>query len=230
MKKTYDFAGGEILLFDKPFGWTSFGVVKKVRGYINRHLDTRVKVGHAGTLDPYATGLLILCTGKATKGIEEIQTQRKTYTGTMVLGKTTPSFDLETEPDHSYPTEHINEALVKEVEEKFIGEQLQVPPIFSAKMIEGKRAYKLARKGETPKMRPNQIEIYELSLKLIGEVEIQFEVQCSKGTYIRSLANDIGKALNSGAYLSALRRERIGAYEVSEALTIAEFESYFNAK
>jgi tRNA pseudouridine55 synthase len=222
--KEWKFDEGEVLLFDKPFDWSSFDLVKKVKNSIKKLAGKNVKVGHAGTLDPYATGLLILCTGKATKTIESIQDQYKTYSGTIKLGATTASYDLESDPDTFYPIDHITDDLLLSTAKSFIGEQDQLPPIFSAKMIDGKRAYELARKGETPVMNPKKIEIYDFDIHRISEDELKFVVKCSKGTYIRSLAHDLGRALQSGAYLSSLRRDGIGEYSLSNAYTIESFK------
>jgi len=222
--KEWKFEEGEILLFDKPFDWSSFDLVKKIRFTIRKHLGRDLKVGHAGTLDPYATGLLILCTGKATKKIESIQDQKKVYSGTIKLGATTASYDLESEPDTFYPTEHITDELLQNTVIKFIGVQDQLPPIFSAKMIGGKRAYELARKGETPVMNAKKVEIFDFKVERTLHDELTFIVTCSKGTYIRSLAHDLGKALNSGAYLASLKREAIGEYQLSKAFTVDSFK------
>lgn len=221
--QTWNFEEGEILLFDKPFDWSSFDLVKKIRYMIKQNTGKNIKVGHAGTLDPYATGLLILCTGKATKKIESIQDQVKEYSGIIQLGATTPSYDLESEPNQTYPTEHITPALMVEVTKRFIGEMDQLPPIFSAKMINGKRAYELARKGETPIMNPKRIVIYDFVVEPLAENKLSFKVTCSKGTYIRSLAHDLGKALDSGAYLASLQRDAIGEYQLKNAYTIDSF-------
>lgn len=219
-----DFQKGEILLFDKELDWTSFDLVKKVRNKLTRLTgEKKLKVGHAGTLDPKATGLMILCTGKATKQIESLQAGVKEYIATIKLGATTPSFDLETEEDAIYPTEHITEDLIHNVFEKFTGEQLQVPPVFSAVKIDGKRAYEHARKGNDVKLNAKLISIYELELLEFNKQEIVVRVVCSKGTYIRALARDMGEALGSGAYLVGLRRTKIGSYDVNEAMTIETF-------
>lgn len=201
-----------VILIDKPFGWTSFQAVKKVKYELHAK-----KIGHAGTLDPLATGLLIICTGKMTKSIEEIQAQPKEYTGTFVLGQTTPSFDLETEVDAHYPIEHINEELLLNTVSQFRGELEQTPPLFSAVKIDGKRAYEIARKGGTAEIKSKIIHIYEFDLTKIELPEVHFRVKCSKGTYIRSLARDFGTALNSGAYLTNLRRTKIGNFSVENA-------------
>lgn len=201
-----------VILIDKPFGWSSFQAVKKVKYELKSK-----KIGHAGTLDPLATGLLIMCTGKMTKSIEEIQAQPKEYTGTFVLGETTPSFDLETETDAHYPTEHITPDLLRETLKQFIGEIEQTPPLFSAVKIDGQRAYEIARKGGSAEIKSKIITIYEFELTRIELPQVDFRVKCGKGTYIRSLARDYGIALNSGAYLTNLRRTKIGDYCVEDA-------------
>jgi tRNA pseudouridine55 synthase len=201
-----------VILIDKPFGWSSFQAVKKVKYELKSK-----KIGHAGTLDPLATGLLIMCTGKMTKSIEEIQAQPKEYTGTFVLGETTPSFDLETETDAHYPTEHITPDLLQETLKQFIGEIEQTPPLFSAVKIDGQRAYEIARKGGSAEIKSKIITIYEFELTRIELPQVDFRVKCGKGTYIRSLARDYGIALNSGAYLTNLRRTKIGDYCVEDA-------------
>ncbi len=219
-----DYIKGEVLLLDKPLKMTSFGVVNKIRWEICHALKIKkLKVGHAGTLDPLATGLVILCTGKKSKTIESFQAQEKEYTTTLQLGATTPSFDMESQEDAQYPTEHITKELILKVLKSFEGEQQQIPPIFSAKKINGKRAYKYARKGEKVKMRVSFIEIKEIELLHFEKNKIDLRIVRSKGTYIRALARDIGKALNSGAYLTALRRTRIGDFNVSDAETIDNF-------
>lgn len=201
-----------ILLIDKPHGWTSFQAVKKVKYGIKAK-----KIGHAGTLDPLATGLLILCTGKMTKQIESIQAQPKEYTATIVLGESTPSIDLETAVDQTYPTEHITEADIYEAAKAFTGEITQVPPIFSAVKIDGKRAYDIARKGGEAEIKSRQIHIYEFEITSINMPRVGVRIACSKGTYIRSLARDFGLHLKSGAYLTDLRRTKIGDYHVNDA-------------
>ncbi len=222
--KTFDFVKGEVLLFDKELDWTSFDLVQKVRNKLCRALGIKkLKVGHAGTLDPKATGLMILCTGKATKQIETFQAGEKEYVATLKLGATTPSFDLETEEDGQYETAHITQEKVNEVLEQFSGEIEQVPPVFSAVKVDGKRAYTHARKGEDVKLKSRTITIRELELIAFSPEEIQLRVVCSKGTYIRSLARDIGKALNSGAYLVGLRRTRIGSFCVEDAFSVNYF-------
>lgn len=213
-----NFQEGEILLIDKPYTWTSFDVVNKIRWALKRKLGVKnIKVGHAGTLDPLATGLLILCTGKATKQIEKFMADEKEYTGTILLGKTTPSYDLETEYNEEKSISHITPEMLENVRLSFIGEQLQTPPIFSAKKIDGKRAYDIARSGKTPEMKRNLIEISAFDIDSSRFPEIDFRVVCSKGTYIRSIANDFGQRLDSLATLIALRRTRIGDFHVNDA-------------
>ncbi len=222
--KKYDFQAGEILLFDKDLDWTSFDLVQKVRNNLCRALGIKkLKVGHAGTLDPKATGLMILCTGKATKKIESLQAQEKEYIATLKLGATTPSFDLETEEDDQYPTEHITREIVDVVLNAFIGEQMQVPPVFSAVKVSGKRAYTHARKGEDVKLNPKPIKINEIEVLEFSQTKLVIRVVCSKGTYIRALARDIGKLLNSGAYLVGLKRTKIGDFRVEDAILIKNF-------
>lgn len=214
----YNFLEGEILLFDKPYRWTSFDVVGKVRNYLRRYLGVKsIKVGHAGTLDPLATGLLIVCTGKATKQIETLQASDKEYTGTFVLGVTTPSFDLEKEADASWPTEHITEQAIYQTAYSMIGAQMQTPPVFSAVKIDGKRAYDYARDNQDVTIASKPIVISEFEITRIVMPEVGFRIVCSKGTYIRGVARDFGQALGSGAYMSELRRTRSGEFRVSEA-------------
>jgi len=222
-QETINFDAGQILLVDKPLNWTSFQVVNKLR-YPLKHFykKKKFKVGHAGTLDPLATGLLVICTGKMTKQITSFIQDEKRYTGTIQLGATTPSFDLETEIDATFPTEHITAELVEKVRLSFLGEQLQTPPIFSAKQINGKRAYEYARKGETVEMKKALITINSLELELIGD-QLKFSISSSKGTYIRSLAFDIGKALESGAHLIELRRTQSGAFKIEDSKSIEEW-------
>jgi len=210
-----------ILLIDKPEGWTSFQAVKRLKYALKAR-----KIGHAGTLDPLATGLLIICQGKKTKEIESIQSMPKEYTGIFVLGETTPSFDLETAVDQTYPINHITDELLDETVKSFIGEQQQTPPLFSAVKVNGKRAYDIARSGGTAELKSKIINISEFEIKRIDNNKISFRVVCSKGTYIRSLARDFGEKLNSGAYLTNLRRTKIGNYSVEDALhPKAEVES-----
>lgn len=219
-----DYKNGQVLLIDKPLEWTSFQAVNKLRWHIKQRFKIKkIKVGHAGTLDPLATGLLIICTGKQTKEIHIYQGQEKEYTGTFTVGATTPSYDLETEIDENYPTEHITEALLKETTRQFIGEIQQKPPIFSAIKKDGKRLYELARKGETTEIQARTVTISEFEITNINLPKVDFRVVCSKGTYIRSLAFDFGKALNSGAHLSTLRRTKIGNFSVDNATSIEGF-------
>jgi tRNA pseudouridine55 synthase len=221
------FEEGQVLLFNKPLYWTSFDLVNKVRIIIRSTLGIKkIKVGHAGTLDPLASGLMIICTGRDTKKIDEFRDLDKEYVATIHLGATTPSFDLETETDYKYPTDHITEELVREVLNEFIGEQMQVPPIFSAKLIEGKRAYEYARKGIEKTLKPVAIYFREIELLSYDLPEIKIRVVCSKGTYIRSFARDAGLALGSGGYLSALERTAIGSFHVSRAYDIGKFQEY----
>jgi len=219
-----DFLSGQVLLIDKPLTWTSFQAVNKLRWEIRHAFDIKkIKVGHAGTLDPLATGLLVICTGKMTKQINVFQGQEKEYTGTFILGSTTPSFDLETEVDKSFPTEHITNELIHSTTQQFIGQINQFPPVFSAIKKDGKRLYEFARAGEEVEIKSRQVEITEFEITKINQLELQFRVVCSKGTYIRSLAHDFGKALKSGAHLSSLRRTRIGDFKVDDALTPEAF-------
>jgi tRNA pseudouridine55 synthase len=228
--KVYDFQQGEILLIDKPYTWTSFDVVNKLRWNIKRKLGVKnIKVGHAGTLDPLATGLLIICTGKNTKLIEGIQADEKTYTGTILLGNTTPSYDLETEYNQEFPTAHITHELLEDVRASFLGEQQQVPPIFSAKQVDGKRAYESARAGKEITLKANTIHISDFKIDSSRFPEIDFEISCSKGTYIRSIAFDFGQKLNSGATLIALRRTASGNFNIQDALSVDEMIERINA-
>ena len=216
-----DFLAVHTLLIDKPLGWTSFDVVKRVRGILTRRYGVkRIKVGHAGTLDPLATGVMLVCTGRATKEIDTLQAGVKEYVATMTLGATTPSFDLETEIDATYPTGHITRTLVEETLKRFTGSIEQIPPAFSAVKVDGKRAYKMARKGQTPDLKPKTLQIDELQLLDFKPEEITVRVLCSKGTYIRALARDIGLALGSGAHLTALRRTRVGKALIDDCMTV----------
>jgi tRNA pseudouridine55 synthase len=218
---------GQILLFDKPLHWTSFQVVNKVRWLIKQKFNLKkLKVGHAGTLDPLATGLVILCTGKATKTIDSLMGQTKIYTGELTLGATTPSYDMETEVDKTFETSHITTELIQNTLPQFRGEIMQRPPIFSALKKEGKRLYEYARKGESVDIPKRQVNIDSFDITQDNFPKLSFKVQCSKGTYIRSLAYDFGEALNSGAYLSELRRTQIGDYKIREALSIEDFEKF----
>ncbi len=218
-KTVEDFKNGQVLLIDKPLTWTSFQVVNKLRWHIRKTFDIKkIKVGHAGTLDPLATGLLIICTGKFTKKINEYQAQTKEYTGTFTLGGTTPSYDLETEIDQTFPINHINDKLIHQTTQQFIGEIDQKPPIFSAIRKEGKRLYEIARAGETTEIKTRRVTIDAFEITKINLPKVEFRVVCSKGTYIRSLAFDFGLALNSGAHLSKLRRTKIGDFNVDDAV------------
>lgn len=225
-----NFEKGEILYFDKPLRWTSFDLVNKARNIIRYQLGVKkLKIGHAGTLDPLATGVMIVCTGKCTKQIDTFQYQTKEYVATLQLGSTTPSFDLETEVDGVYPTEHITEELLKETLSKFIGEIKQVPPVYSAVKINGKRAYQYARKGEEVEIKPKTLVIDEIELLSFADNVATIRVVCSKGTYIRALARDIGLELNSGAHLISLKRTRIGDVKVDDCVSIEKFESMIQA-
>lgn len=219
LDKQFDFIAGEVLLIDKPLEWTSFQAVKKIK----YRLPKKIKIGHAGTLDPLATGLLIICTGKQTKQIESYQGQEKEYTGEFTIGKTTPSFDLETEFDQTFPIEHITNEQIHEATKQFIGEIDQFPPIFSALKVNGERLYKSARAGKEVEIKSRKITIHEFEITKIDLPKVEFRVVCSKGTYIRSLANDFGKALNSGAHLSSLRRTRIGNYKIEDSYQLEDF-------
>ena len=220
---------GEILYIDKPLHWSSFDAVKRVRGIMARRLKIKkMKVGHAGTLDPLATGVMIVCTGKATKRIDELQAHTKEYVATIALGATTPSFDLETEIDATYPTEHITREMVEEVLKKFTGRIEQLPPAFSACKIDGKRAYKMARKGKEVELKAKILVIDEIELLEYSQQSIVVRVVCSKGTYIRALARDIGAALNSGGHLTALRRTRVGDVKVEDCLSVEQAVEMLN--
>ena len=223
-----DFIQGETLCFDKPYRWTSFDVVAKVRWLLCRKLGVKkLKVGHAGTLDPLATGVVIVCTGRSTKHIDELQARVKEYVATLQLGATTPSYDLEKPIDQTFPTEHITRSLVNEVLTRFRGEIWQVPPVFSAVKIDGKRAYEYARKGEEVEIKPKLLVIDELEVLHFDESAMQLEIRvvCSKGTYIRALARDIGEALGSGAHLIALCRTRVGNVRLEDCMTLEQFEA-----
>ena len=224
-----DFIEGEILCFDKPLRWTSFDVVSKIRRQLTKRLGVKkLKVGHAGTLDPLATGVMVVCTGKATKRIEELQAHVKEYVATLQFGATTPSFDLEKPIDATYPTEHITEALLREVLTRFLGRIEQVPPAFSACKVDGHRAYDLARKGKEVELKPKVLVIDEIELQSFDPEAMQatIRVVCSKGTYIRALARDIGQALDSGAHLIALRRTRVGDVRVEDCLQVEDFPGW----
>jgi tRNA pseudouridine55 synthase len=225
-----DYLEGQILLIDKPLKWSSFQAVNKLKYILKRkyNLPKKFKIGHAGTLDPLATGLLIVCTGKFTKRITDIQAQAKEYTGTITVGATTPSYDLETEVDATFPTEHITSELIQETVKQFLGEINQKPPVFSAIKKDGKRLYEHARAGEEVEIAFRKTTIHEFEITRIDLPEIDFRVKCSKGTYIRSLAFDFGKALNSGAHLSVLRRTKIGDFSVENGIMPEEFEQQLN--
>ncbi len=220
-----NFLEGQILLFNKPVGWTSFDLVKKVRGIIKSAKQIKkIKVGHAGTLDPLADGLLILCTGKFTKKIQELQKEKKVYTGEITLGSTTPSYDKETKINQTFDISKITPDLIYEISKKFEGKIMQKPPIFSALKREGKRLYKHARAGNDIEIKSREVEIKTFKITSIKMPKVTFEVVCSKGTYIRSLAHDFGRKLNSGAHLSSLRREMIGNFKLSESISIESFK------
>jgi len=222
--KDYDFLAGEILLINKPSTWTSFDVVNKIRRMLRFFLKAKIKVGHAGTLDPLATGLLIICTGGATKRIQQFTDMDKEYTGTFHLGAITASLDSETEVSETFPVDHITHDMIQEATKGFIGDIQQVPPAYSAIRVEGTRAYRMARKNLEVKMDPRTVNISSFGISDIQIPLVKFSVTCSKGTYIRSLARDFGKALNSGAYLDDLCRTRIGDFQLSEALEITDLE------
>lgn len=225
MKTKEDFLNGEILLIDKPLEWSSFQAVNALKWAIRKKFNLKkIKIGHAGTLDPLATGLLVICTGKFTKKIPELQGQVKEYTGTFTLGATTPSYDLETEVHQTFPIDHITEAAIKKVANQFLGEIDQVPPVFSALKKDGKRLYELAREGKEVDIKSRKVEILEFEITRVTLPEVDFRVVCSKGTYIRSLAHDFGKALGSGAHLSALRRTKIGDFNVNNATSPLAFK------
>jgi tRNA pseudouridine55 synthase len=219
MKSIQDFTEGQLLLVNKPYNWTSFDVVGKLR---NAFKPLKLKVGHAGTLDPLATGLLIICTGKMTKQIDTFQAQEKEYTGTLILGETTPSYDMETNADQKFDISHITEDQVRDACREFIGDIQQYPPAHSAIKIDGERLYEKARRGEDVELRLRNVTISEFEITGMSLPEVNFRVVCSKGTYIRSLVNDFGKALNNGAYLSKLRRIRSGDYKIEDASEVME--------
>ena len=226
-----DLEKGGVILINKPYEWTSFQAVNKVKYLLKHYYDLKkVKIGHAGTLDPLATGLLILCIGKYTKKIEEYQAQEKEYTGTFYLGATTPCFDKEKEIDNYYPTEHITEEDIYKAAEAFLGEQEQIPPVFSALKVNGVRAYAFARENKDVELKSRKITIKEFEITRIAMPEVDFRIVCSKGTYIRSIARDFGSYLNSGAYLTALCRTRIGEYKLSDAKKIEDIISEYEKK
>lgn len=224
MRTAEDYLAGQVLLIDKPLTWTSFQAVNKLRWEIRQAFNIKkIKVGHAGTLDPLATGLLIICTGKMTKQINTFQGQDKEYTGTFVLGSTTPSYDLETEINDTFPTDHISEDLIYKTTKQFIGSIEQFPPVFSAIKKDGKRLYEFARAGQEVEIKSRTVHISEFEITNIKDHHVEFRVVCSKGTYIRSLAHDFGKALHSGAHLSVLRRTKIGDFHVDDAMSPEDF-------
>ncbi len=228
-KNNYDFIGGEVLLFDKDLGWTSFDLVQRVRNTLCRKMEIKkMKVGHAGTLDPLATGLMILCTGKATKQIESFQMKEKEYVATLKLGATTPSFDMETEEDSKHDYSLVTKEIFINALKKFEGEINQIPPLFSAVKVKGKRAFEFARNGEKLKLQPKKIVIKEITIEKFDLPLVEIKVTCSKGTYIRSLARDIGEELKCGAYLTGLRRTRIGDFKVENAMTVDFFLENLN--
>ncbi|MDX9903514.1 MAG: tRNA pseudouridine(55) synthase TruB [Bacteroidales bacterium] len=227
MKSCSDFEDGEVLLLQKPLYWTSFDLVKKVKYAIRHHCGLKkLKVGHAGTLDPLATGLMIVCTGKATKRIEEFRDLDKEYTALIRFGQTTPSFDLESEVDREYPADHITAGMIEERLKDFIGEQDQEPPLFSAKFVDGQRAYELARKKSEKRLEKVKVRFHELGLVDFSEREARIRIVCSKGTYVRAFARDLGAALGSGAHLSGLVREAIGEFRNEKALTVEELQFF----
>jgi tRNA pseudouridine55 synthase len=224
-----EFAQGSTILVDKPFEWTSFDVVNKLRWNLRNRIGVKkLKVGHAGTLDPLATGLLVLCVGKHTKLIEGLTADKKRYTGTILLGKTTPSYDLETEFTTEFPTENISKEQLEEVRLTFLGEQDQVPPLFSAKQIDGKRAYEHARKGHDIVLKANKVTIDQFTIDSSRFPEVDFDITCSKGTYIRSIAHDFGKKLNNGGTLIALRRVSSGNFKIEDSKSVDEWIAFFN--
>jgi tRNA pseudouridine55 synthase len=226
--KQNNFQEGAVVYIDKPLGWSSFDVVHKIRNLIRKHFGLKwIKVGHTGTLDPLATGLMIICTGGETKNIQQYLNQDKEYLAMICLGKTTPSFDLETEVDHTYPVDHITVDLIEKTLKKFTGVQEQLPPVFSAKWLDGKRAYDLARKGKKVTLKPNEINIDRIEMISYNPPELELRIRCSKGTYIRALARDIGDSLKSGGHLVSLRRTAIGNISVDQAWSLTKFEENF---
>ncbi len=228
--KDFDFIRGEILVLNKPLDWTSFDLVQKVRNMLCRLLKIKkLKIGHAGTLDPKATGVMVLCSGKLTKQIDEIQADEKEYVALLKVGATTPSFDLETEEDEQFETAHITRETVEQILPSFIGSIEQVPPAYSAIKVDGKRAYQFARKGKEVELKPKMLVIKEIEILKFALPEIELRIVCSKGTYIRALARDIGRALNSGAYLTGLKRTRIGEYTIDRSLDLSELADMLSA-
>lgn len=226
-----NFLQGEIIAIDKPYRMSSFGALAHIRYLLSHHLGQRVKVGHAGTLDPLATGVLVLCTGRCTKQIEQLQSHTKEYTATLQLGATTDSYDMEHEVNQTYPTEHIDRAGIEEVLQQFVGDIDQIPPTYSACKIDGERSYRLRRNGESVQLKPKHIHIDEIELTAFDAEKMQMSIRvvCGKGTYIRALARDIGRALDSGAYLTALRRTRTGSYSVSDCIDYDHFQEWLDA-
>ncbi|KPK85959.1 MAG: pseudouridine synthase [Bacteroides sp. SM23_62_1] len=225
LEKGTDFLKGSVILIDKPLGWSSFDLVNKTRILLQKRFRyKKLKVGHAGTLDPLATGLMIICTGNATKDITKYINLEKEYLATACLGKTTPSYDLETEINHTHPTEHITREKILKILPQFTGKIKQIPPVFSAKKMKGKRAYDLARKGENIELKPNVVYIREIELVEYNRPILVLRIRCGKGTYIRALARDIGESLDSGAHLVALKRTAIGDFKISDAFTLKNFE------
>lgn len=226
-----NFLQGEIIAIDKPYRMSSFGALAHIRYLLSHHLGQRVKVGHAGTLDPLATGVLVLCTGRCTKQIEQLQSHTKEYTATLQLGATTDSYDMEHEVNQTYPTEHIDRAGIEEVLQQFVGNIDQIPPTYSACKIDGERSYRLRRNGESVQLKPKHIHIDEIELTAFDAEKMQMSIRvvCGKGTYIRALARDIGRALGSGAYLTALRRTRTGSYSVSDCIDYDHFQEWLDA-
>lgn len=224
-----DFSAGEIIAIDKPYRWTSFGVVARVRNLLTEKLQHKIKVGHAGTLDPLATGVILLCTGRATKRIEELQAHTKEYVATLKLGATTASFDMEHPEDAVYPTDHITRSLIDETLPQFVGTIQQVPPVYSACKVEGEHAYRLARQGLEVALKPKTLQIDEIEVLSFDMPQLVLRIVCSKGTYIRALARDIGQALRSGAYLTGLRRTRIGDYRVENCLQLDQLPAWLDS-
>lgn len=215
---------GVVLGINKPYAWSSFATVNKLKYVILKHFGIKkIKIGHAGTLDPLATGLLLICIGKATKKTEELQKQQKTYIGSFCINSTTPSYDLETNINQTFSTTHLDEKIILNTAQNMIGEQMQIPPLYSAKHVQGERAYNYARKGKTIELKANNITIYDFKITKIQIPEVHFSINCSKGTYIRSIARDFGKNLNTGGHLSSLKRTKIGNYDLSNAYSIQEF-------
>jgi len=231
LPSTYNFLEGEMLLINKPFKWTSFDVVNNLRYFLKSKMGIKkIKIGHTGTLDPLATGLLILCTGRYTKRIEEFKNFEKEYTGTFIIGATTPSFDRESEIDHKFPVDHLTERMIRNASNLFKGDLMQVPPAFSAVWVKGRRAYDYARQAEEVNLESRPVHIAEFEIDSITLPEVHFRIVCSKGTYIRALARDFGKALKTGAYLGALCRTRIGPYHLRDAYELEDLKQCITDK